>query len=152
MGAAAGESRGVFGVVRPYEAFLRERVFAFLGELGYEAGEGLVVPCETADEDAADWASTTPMDLLLLPYNKHRDVTGSFVDGVGVAMRLAHDFAERRVPIVMPVTTFSYRASFHRRIEELDDKRPDLTRCLVVLPEAELGSPDLSRRIRQVAG
>ncbi len=110
------------------------------------------MPPETPDADAAAWASDARIDLLLLPYNKHRDTHGHFVDGIGVAMHLAHGFGGRGVPIVMPVTSFSYQASFHRRVAELEEKRPELLTSLVVVPEGEIGNPDHRRQIQQIAG
>ena len=142
---------GKFGVVRPYEDWMREKVFEFLDSIGYTPGEGLVVAPGTADDQAAAWIDRTPIDLLLLPYHKHRSEAGPFVDGVGVAMLLSEAFAERAIPVVMPITDFSMNVSFERRFTELREKRPKIADLIVVMPESELGSVEIAARIREIA-
>ena len=99
-------SSAQFGVVRPYEDWMSEKVFEFLDTIGYTPGEGLVVAPGTADDQAAAWVDRTPIDLPLLPYHKHRSVAGPVVDGVGVAILLSQAFAERAILVVMPITDF----------------------------------------------
>jgi hypothetical protein len=143
---------GKFGVVRPYEDWMREKVFEFLDSIGYTPGEGLVVAPGTADDQAAAWIDRTPIDLLLLPYHKHRSEAGPFVDGVGVAMLLSNAFVERAIPVVMPITDFSMNVSFDRRFSELREKKPQIADLIVVMPESELGSVEIAAHIRDIAG
>lgn len=144
-------SSGKFGVVRPYEDWMREKVFAFLESIGYAPGSGWVVLVAIEDAEAALWVDRTPLDLLLLPYHKHRTEAGSFVDGVGVAMLLSEAFIARGVPVVMPITDFSMNASFDRRFAGLQEKRPEIADRIVVMPEAKLGAPEIVERIREIA-
>ena len=141
----------IFGVVRPYDDWLRNRVFDFLGGLGYTLGEGLVVAPGTPDIEAAAWVERVSIELLLLPYHKHRATTGEFVDGIGVASLLSRDFAERPVPVLMPITDFSMGASFQRRFRQLEEKHPAIAERIVVMPESEIGSPDIAARLHEIA-
>lgn len=130
---------------------MRVKVFSFLESLGYVPGEGWVVSQGVADEKAAAWVDRTPLDLLLLPYHKHRNVDGAFVDGVGVALLLSEEFAERGVPVVMPATDFSMNFSFDRRFGELREKRPEIADLVVVMPETKVSDVEIAARIREIA-
>lgn len=140
-----------YAEVRPHRGSMRERVAAFLAEIGYERGTDMCIEPGTSDEVAADWASRTQADLLVLPFHVHRDEAGRVVDGVGVASRLGEPLLSRGVPIVMPVSDFSREASFARRFEELRAGRPDVWERVVVLGESDVGSQDIARAIRRRA-
>ncbi len=145
-------STGQFGVVRPYEDWMREKVFAFLDSIGYTLGKGWVVPTGTPDDDAVAWVERTPIDLLVLPYNKHRTVDdGPFVDGVGVALLLSEAFVARGIPVVMPTTDFSMGVSFDRRFAELRERRPEVAALIIVMPESKIGAAEIIEQIEKVA-
>lgn len=138
-----------FAVVRPYSASIRRRVFAFLESVDLRLGEGMSLPPGTADDVAAEWIDRQPpFDLLLLPFHVHRGEDGVF-DGVGVALRLSDRFVAREVPILMPVSAYSMKASFDRRRDELRQARPELVRQLVLMPEAEIGSATVAAQLRR---
>ncbi len=144
-------SIGTYGVIRPYDVWMRAQVSDFLASIGYAPAEALVVAPGTSDDRAAGWVDTVSLDLLLLPYNKHRSESGIFVDGIGVALLLSEHFVRRPVPILMQVTDFSRGASFSRRFGQLEQKRPEIASRIVVVSESETDWAGIAARIREIA-
>jgi len=140
-------SKQIFGVVRPYPRHIRERVFALLGELGFELGDGLVVEPGTPDAEAADWVRAQQLDLVLLPLHTHEDRDGRSVDGLGVAALLGADFERRGTPILMPVDEFSFHSSFARRFGVLRDEAPDIARLIIPMTPDQVGDREIRERI-----
>lgn len=147
MESARERSAWTFGVVRPYPRNIRERVFAFLDEMGFELGEGMVVEPGTPDAEAAAWVEARKLDLLLLPLHSHDDRNGDPVDGLGVAALLGDDFARLGIPILMPVDEFSFHASFPRRFGALREAAPDIARLVIPMPPAQIGDREIRERI-----
>lgn len=149
MEALSSPATRKFFVVRPYPAKIRERVFEFLGKLGYV--EGGQIDVGTPDEEAARQVlACRDIDLLLLPYHKHRDSNDTWVNGFGVALRLNRSF-RADIPIVMPVDEFTFAGSFQRELDELEAGNPDLISQLVVMRQRDIGSDEIAQRIQRAA-
>jgi hypothetical protein len=138
-----------FVVVRPYPAQIRKRVFAFLEENGFEPGAEIAVG--TPDAEAAAALDHSDHDLVLLPYHKHKDSEGAWVNGLGVARELGEAVIARRVPILMPVDEFTFASSFQRELRELNEANPAIAALLVVMREGEIGSAEISAQLRAAA-
>lgn len=141
----------VFAFVRPEARGLRERISGFLESIGYRLGPGLTIDARTPDDEAAAWADSLDIDLLVLPYHLHRDVRGQTVDGIGVALLLSEKY-EGRIPILMPVSAYSLKAGFNPRMEILREKRPMVARSLVSMTEHDIGSTRIIAQLRRVSG
>ncbi len=73
------------------------------------------------------------------------------VDGIGVALLLSEKY-EAHVPILMPVSAYSLKASFNSRLEVLREKRPLVARCVVPMTEHDIGSTRIVAQLRRVVG
>lgn len=140
-----------FGAVRPYPTRIRERVFRFLAQLGYQPGDGMILPPGTSNREAARWVERTPLDLLLLPFHLHRANDGTPLDGLAVAKMLPPGFEDRGTPILMPVTQFSWEGTFQGRLDTLLANRPRMSAVIVPMREADIGARAIAKRIQRIA-
>jgi hypothetical protein len=145
------DSRRPFALVRPHPGLLRRRVLRFVADLGYEGDEELVLPAGVPDGEAAVWVRGLDVDLLVLPFHVHRDRHGDYVDGTGVATLLAEEWTRRGVPILMPVSRFSWSARFPRRLEELRARRPEVARLVVPMTESQAGDDAVRQALAEIA-
>lgn len=136
-----------FVVVRPYPDYIRRRVFEFLMSLGFESTAA--VEPGVSDSEAAEQVANAAMDLLLLPYHKHKDHEGRWVNGLGVATHLGARFARRKIPVLMPVDDFTFAASYPREYGHFCEAAAEMVPRLVVLREDEIGDAALLARLEQ---
>lgn len=145
------EARRRFAVVRPYPGSIGRRIAAFVAELGFEGSDELIVPTGVPDGEAAVWAGRQEVGLLVLPFHVHKDRHGEYVDGTGVAALLSPAWARHRIPILMPVTRFSWSARFPRRFEELQARRPEIAELVVPVPESRIGDVSIRDEVSAIA-
>ena len=150
MAAPETDVHRTFAVVRPYPARIRQRVFEVLGSLGYEENDSL--DAGTPDGEAAAWALRVSASLLLLPYHKHKDREGRWVNGLGVAQRLGPEFAAKGTPILMPVDEFTFASSFAREYNALTAECSEVATRLVVMREQLIGSQRIASLLESAAG
>lgn len=126
-----------FAVIRPYPDDIRRLVFQRLNQLGFELGEGLIVDPQTSDEESAAWAmdNRAKFDLLLVPFHLHKGKEGEPLTGFGVLNLLPKEW---NTPLLMPVTSYSYHASFERHLVKLMEERPSLVSLLKPTPLSSL--------------
>ena len=136
-----------FCVVRPYASHIRTLVFAALRDLGFDIEHPHVVPPGTPDDEAIEDLAGVGCDLLLLPFHVHEDRHGARVDGLGVAALLPAGFPARQVPILMPVSTFSFSGGFQRRLAELERIRPEIADLIIPLPQADISTEAVRARL-----
>ncbi|MEM9455954.1 MAG: hypothetical protein AAGF11_17370 [Myxococcota bacterium] len=91
-------------VVRPYTTRLRRRVWAMLRHAGLDMDQALQIPSTTPDEEAVAQIISARPDLLLVPFNAHRDPDGAPLDGLTFCRRFTQTPGTRPLPILMPVS------------------------------------------------
>ena len=142
-----------FAVCRPYGERIRKRVFSFLDSMGYELGAGLVLAPGRSNAVAAQWIRGLPnVDLLLIPFHVHRTESGDLVDGIGVLSLINDLYVNAPRPTLMPVSHYSLKASFPRRLDELRDAAPAAERFLLPMREDQIGSPTIRAELARVRG
>lgn len=114
-----------FAVVRPYPDDIRRLVFQRLISMGWDTRDELRVDPGVSNEVAVAWIKENfdSFHLLLCPFHLHRDSEGNRLDGFGVLENLPESWDR---PILMPVTSYSFSASFERRLDEFAQARPRL--------------------------
>jgi|GEM_PF-1700959 len=141
----------IFGAVRPYPTSIRERVFSFLGSIGYMVGRNMILPAGTSNQEAARWIEKTSMHLLLLPFHLHRATDGTPLDGLSVAALLPKSFETQSIPILMPVTQFSWEGTFQGRMDLLLRARPEMGAIIVPMREEDIGASRITTRLEKIA-
>lgn len=141
---------GSCGFVRPYPGRLGTRVREFVTAAGFVVGPNSVLPQGASDERAARWILRNHFDLLVVPFHLHRGESGEVLDGVGVLLNLPQIELLRRTTFFMPVRKFSFHASFQRRLEVLEERRPDLLPWLVAVHQDELERHVVLTRLRRI--
>ncbi|MCX4242847.1 PleD family two-component system response regulator [Paraliomyxa miuraensis] len=91
--------------VRPYWSRIRTRMVAMMDRAGLYVDEDLKVENGTPDEDAIQQILDTDPDVLLVPFNAHRDAEGKPLDGLTLCRRLSETTGARPLPVLMPVSS-----------------------------------------------
>lgn len=133
----------LYAEVRPYPGLIRQRIAGFATDMGFEGSDELILPVGVPDGEAAVWVGRQEVGLLVLPFHVHRDRHGDYVDGTGVAALLSPAWARLGIPILMPVSRFSWSARFPRRLEELRARRPEVARLVVPMSESQIGDASI---------
>lgn len=120
----------LFTTVRSYPQPLRQALVSLLSSWGYYPG--ISISAGTPDAPAAKRIVESTPSLVVLPYHRHRDWDGQWVNGFGVACRLDDDFAARQIPILMPVDDIALHSSFPRELDRIRRHCPRIFSRLVV--------------------
>ncbi len=137
-------------VARPYPTQLRARMFDVLRGIGLDMDSATIVPSGTSDEEAIATIVKTAPEVLLVPFNAHRDADGGMLDGLTLCGRLARHPDAPAMPVIMPV---SRMAAANLRLSSSAGEHAELyaellrTRILVFEDE-QLDEPDAPRRVR----
>lgn len=91
-------------VVRPYAARIRGRVFAVLRQAGLDVDHATTIPRGTPDADAIARIVQAQPDVLVVPFNAHRDPQGEALDGLTLCRRLFETPGAPEAPVLMAVT------------------------------------------------
>jgi hypothetical protein len=146
------EKELTFAPVRPYGARMRKPVLALLKSHGLRCDEASVVVPGTPDDEAARAIERMKVDLLVMPFHAHLDRYGQTVNGIGLLRALSPLFLQRRIPVLMPISSNSALSSFPRQFDELKRTRPDIAELVLPLPESRVDdvrySAGLIREIR----
>ncbi|MEM7251338.1 MAG: hypothetical protein AAF493_07950 [Pseudomonadota bacterium] len=93
---------------------------------------GLFIGAGTPDAPAARRVMESHPSVLVLPYHRHRDWDGNWVNGFGVAYRLGDEFLESAIPILMSVDDIAFHSEFPRELDRFYRHCPTLFARLVV--------------------
>jgi hypothetical protein len=129
-------------VVRPYGQRVRAKVFALLERAGLVLHPEDVIPEGTPDDEALRLAASARRRVLLVPFHGHRDTAGHSVDGLVFVRALVAAAPHRDLRVLMPVSSFGAAAV------ALAAEKGDVPACVLVLPEAELESPETLARVQ----
>lgn len=136
-------------VVRPYTTRLRRRVWAMLRQAGLDMDEALQIPSTTPDEEAVAQVINVKPDLLLVPFNAHRDPGGTPLDGLTFCRHLTQTPGTRPLPILMPVSRMAaanLRLSSHAKPHA--ELYAELLRTrILVLEDDDLEDPKTPARV-----
>lgn len=147
---ANGSRRRTYALVRPYANVIRNEVATWLSSLSYQRTHQL--EAGTPDQAAAEWIENLHgYDLLVLPFHVHLDANGNKVDGMGVVRLLGDLFLARRIPMLMPVSTYSLQGSFPRALQALAEDRPRAHALLVPVSESNAGDPVAAAALERLA-
>jgi len=128
-------------IIRPYRAFIRQRIVAVLNQLGYAAEAAVLIPAATPDDVVLSQLETMAVpQALLMPFHAHQDTQGTLVDGLALMLKIRTRFpAWAKTPVVMPVSQVGH-AGYLLRVQEL--KVATFPNHAAV-PERELDNPAL---------
>jgi hypothetical protein len=90
--------------IRPYAVHIRERVFSLLESLGFSVERERFIPSKLSNREVRRRLEQIEAELLLIPFNAHRDSDGQPVNGLEVLALVAQVPALAEVPIVMPLS------------------------------------------------
>ncbi len=97
------------GALRPYSRRIRSRVFEALETLGAEVA--VLAPAGTPDGKALRAVRRARFDVLLIPFNAHRDSAGDGVHGLTLIERLRSEPAYAQIPIICPISNVGLAAA-----------------------------------------
>lgn len=136
-------------LVRPYGARVRERVYSLLRRVGLPVDDGIRIPVGTPDAEAIAQIVQAQPEVLVVPFNAHRDSHGERLDGLTLCRLLAQTPDAPAAPVLMAVTQMSAanlqlmtssgeHAAAHREL---------LAHRILVLTEDEVDDPDAPARV-----
>ena len=131
------------GALRPYSARIRSRVFATLDALGAEVE--VLAPAGASDDQAMQAVRRANVDVLLVPFNAHRDAAGGNLNGLSLIERIRSDPSYNRVPILCPISNVGLAAADLATSRRKDDGFS----AVLFLREDELSSPNLVQTIAE---
>ncbi len=131
------------GALRPYSARIRSRVFEALDTLGAEVA--VLAPASSTDDEALRAVRRAEFDVLLIPFNAHRDSTGDGVHGLTLIERLRSEASYAEVPIICPISDVGLAAA-----DLVTSRRDgDGFSGVLFLREDDLNSPSLVQAIAE---
>jgi hypothetical protein len=140
-----------FVVVRPYDARIREQVFAHLKKAGITPDPSVRIPPGTEDDEAIERLRGVKNRVLLIPFHGHRDEAGNFVNGLLFARKLARAAPElNAAPILMPVSRFAAGAAHLLWEVGVNGEKiaPELKERILLIEEEDLLDENLPFRVR----
>lgn len=139
-----------FAVIRPYDPRFRQRVFEFLGSLGFDHENVDKLEVGASDDEVEPWISKlpSPPDLWLVPFHQHRTDGGEIVDGFSALRAVGDRTVLNEAPILMPVSDYAFASSFPRHLATFQAAEPALASRLIVMPSAQIGAPEVRAALR----
>ncbi len=137
-------------VLRPYRKRIRERVFALLGEAGFDMAGATVVAAGATDSAVVAALSNVRPDALLVPFHAHRDTAGSLVNGLELLPKLMQAWAHLHgLPIYMPISAMGLGSAglMLSRGENAGGLSDALRQRVLFMPEGELAAPTMRDRV-----
>lgn len=136
-------------IVRPYSGRMRSRVSALLRQAGLPIDDATTIPRGTSDDDAIAQIMAARPNVLVVPFNAHRDDHGELLDGLTLCRRLAETPGAPEAPVLMAVTQM---AAANLRLASSSGEHAEAHRALIeqrilVLVEDELDDADAAARV-----